>query len=171
VEEQSRSVGISPPIACILLVGITILLALLVYILLTRFMDFSPATPLVASFLQIQAVIHTSESGASNLDSRIVLVHTGKTDLENDHMRAVFLRNNQAVSCNIVTLSGHRFIGTNHYGVQRMEGAGCSGTYWTPREKILIDFSDGTFRPGDLVTAEFYDTVKGTLISRHSYRA
>jgi hypothetical protein len=40
-----------------------------------------------------------------------------------------------------------------------------------PGERVALDFNDKTFHPGDLVTAEIYDTKTGNIISRHSFTA
>jgi len=35
----------------------------------------------------------------------------------------------------------------------------------------VIDFTDGTFHPGDLVQIDIIDTTTKVVISRHSHRA
>ena len=42
---------------------------------------------------------------------------------------------------------------------------------WNPIELIFIDFKDGTFHPGDLVTFDVYDNSTKQIISRHTYTA
>lgn len=154
--------------ATLLLVAITILLAVLV-LLMFRMPAISWEKP--PSFLEIQAVYHTNENGLLNYDSRVLLCHTGTVSLENDRLKPVFYRNGLIVPCHISTMNGHKFIPTVHIGVQTMAGLGCSGETWEPREKILIDFTDGTFYPGDRIMMEVIDKPTGLIVSSHSYTA
>ena len=62
----------------------------------------------------------------------------------------------------------HEFIQTHHYGVQTMNG---EGSRWYPGRPITIDFTDGTFRPGDVVCVEIYSNTDGRLISADTYTA
>jgi hypothetical protein len=154
--------------ATLLLVAITILLAVLV-LLMFRMPALDWDNP--PSFLEIQAIYSTNEHGMLNYDSRVLLCHKGTNSLENDQLRPVFYRNGFVVPCQISTMNGHRFIPTVHIGVQTMSGLGCSGETWAPGEKILIDFTDGTFRPGDRVRMDVIDKPTGSVVSRHSYTA
>jgi hypothetical protein len=148
-------------------VAITILLALLV-LLMFRMPSLEWENP---SFLKIQAIYSTNEHGQLNYDSRVLLCHMGTDSLENDKMRALFYRNDIAVPCRISTMNGHNFIPTVHIGVQTMAGMGCSGPTWEPGEKIIIDFTDGTFRPGDRVRMDVFYKPTNVRISSHSYTA
>ena len=123
------------------------------------------------SFLEIQAVYSTNEVGVLNYDSRVLLRHMGTTSLENDQLKPVFYRNGIIVPCRISTMNGHKFVPTVHIGVQTMGGMGCSGETWEPGEKILIDFTDGTFLPGDRVRMDVIDKISGLTVSSHSYTA
>ncbi len=158
----------SHTIATLLLVAITILLAVLV-LLMFRMPAIQWDKP--PSFLEIRAVYSTSENGMLNYDSRVLLCHTGTTALENDLLKPVFYRNGFIVPCHITTMNGHKFVPTVHIGVQTMAGLGCSGETWEPGEKIIIDFTDGTFYPGDRVRMDVIDKPTGRVISSHSYTA
>jgi len=161
----------SHPMATILMVAITILLAalLLLSIVFPSFnMSIFSPTP---SFLEIKSVRHLSEEGFMNYDSRVTLYHNGTVSYKNDELYPVFFRNQEKIPCVIETLNGHRFISTHHFGVQKMSGLGCSGEWWNPSEKIAIDFTDETFHPGDRITVEVYQRPKSTLVSRHSITA
>jgi len=70
----------------------------------------------------------------------------------------------------ISTMNGHDFISTSHTGIQWMGGSGCSGETWNPREQIAIDFSDGTFHPGDLIQIDVIDKITNTTISMHVFK-
>ncbi len=165
-----RPQGISPVIATILLVALTLILALLV-LFLFRLPSFELGEP--PAILVIQSIDHHSDLAPYrfNYDSRVILVHTGTRAFENRWVKAVFYRNHIPLSAAISTLDGHEFISTRHYGVQWMGGAGCSGGTWTPGESATIDFTDGTFVPGDLVQVDIIDTTTNRTISRHRYTA
>ncbi len=153
------------------MVALTILLAVLVLLLFSLpNLTWKPAAP---SFLQIEAIHHTSDRNSAllNYDSRVILVHTGTESLENDQLMALFFRNQDPLPAVISTLNGYRFIQTHHFGVQWIGGSGCSGETWEPGEKLVIDFTDGTFRPGNMVTVEIRERGSERLISRHSATA
>jgi hypothetical protein len=160
----------SYPIGVILLVAITFLLALLVLLMI----QVQPFTwnmereiPKIFTITSIKSVDEVT--GHLNYDSRVLLLHTGKAEVQNKNLKARFLKNGQPVSCTIATMNGHDFISTSHTGVQWMGGSGCSGATWSPGEQICIDFSDGTFRPGDRVQMDIIDKVTNVTISRHVY--
>jgi hypothetical protein len=147
------------------MVAITILLALLVYLLfqMPNMEIYKPP-----SFLEIKKVFCINEAGINNFDSRVLLFHHGTEKLENDRLTASFFRNGQKLNCRISTLNGHNFIPTVHIGIQTIAGSGCTGTWWEPGEQIMIDFTDGTFHPGDSIRFEVYKKPSGTLISSYT---
>jgi len=160
--------GSSHTIAVILMVTITILLALLAYLMfqMPNMEIYKPP-----SFLEIKKVYSTNEAGTINYDSRVLLYHHGTERLENDRLKASFFRNNQKLDCRISTMNGHNFISTVHIGIQTMGGSGCTGTWWEPGEQIMIDFTDGTFHPGDNIRFEVYQKPSGALISSYTHIA
>jgi hypothetical protein len=44
-----------------------------------------------------------------------------------------------------------------------------SSAKWYPDQSIWIDFSDGTFGPGDTIRIEVFDTTTGKIISRDTW--
>lgn len=121
---------------------------------------------------EITDVYHEDEiTGAQCLDSRVILWHTGEEAVANDEIYARVYKDYNPVHCNIQTFNGYIFVGTNHYGVQWMGGSGCSSDYWYPGERIAIDFSDGTFRQGNLVRIDIFSKESDELISSSSYYA
>ena len=150
------------------MVVITIILASLVYLMFQM-----PAMEMYKppSFLEIKKVYSTNEAGILNYDSRVLLSHQGTERLQNDRLTATFFKNDQKLNSRISTLNGHNFIPTVHIGVQTMVGSGCTGTWWEPGEQIMIDFTDGTFRPGDKIRFEVNQKPSGVLISSYSYTA
>jgi len=151
------------------LIAITFLLAALVLLMLQQPLVWNMETeiPVIFTISSINSI--DEMTGHLNYDSRMLIVHTGITEIQNKNLKAKFLKNGQLVSCSISTMNGHDFISTSHTGVQWMGGSGCSGATWSPGERICIDFSDGTFLPGDIVQMDIIDKGTNITISRHIY--
>jgi hypothetical protein len=109
------------------------------------------------------------ETGRMNYDSRVFIHHIGQSNYPNRDLSAKFYKNNIPVHCNIVTMNGQDFINSIHTGVQTMRDWGCKGDYWSPGERIIIDFNDGTFRPGDSIQMDIIDKKTNNVISRHTF--
>jgi flagellin-like protein len=167
VPSDRKERAVSPQIGVILLVAITLVLAILV-LLLFHLPSFDFLKQKEPSFLEIRSVFHQDEHGYLNYDSRVILFHSGTETLNNSQLWAEFYRNGTKLPVNIITMNGNEFISTPHYGVQTMGGLGCSGSTWTPGEKIALDFSDGTFHPGDTIRADIFMRPSGILVSRYS---
>ncbi len=166
--EESDSAG-SQTMAIVFMVGITILLAALV-ILLFHIPAMGMISPSLPAF-EIRSVDHFDEiTGKLNYDSRLRFINNGTMNYKNDDLMANFYKTGSSWSCTIETLSGSQFIPTHHLGVQWMGGSGCSGTLFTPGEQIVIDFSDATFRPGDIIRMDVLDRKSQSLISTHTYQ-
>jgi hypothetical protein len=161
----------SYPIGVILLVAITCLLALLI-LLMIRIplinLNMDREVPVIFAITSLESVDELT--GHMNYDSRVLIRHTGMDHYQNKNLKAKFFKNAQPVTCTIATLNGHDFISTAHTGIQWMGGSGCSGMTWSPGEQICIDFSDGTFHPGDSIQMDIIDTVTNSTISRHHYK-
>jgi len=162
---------VSPAHGVILMVVITILLALLVLLSVQMpvFEWYTPSGP--EPVIIIRAIYHENEDNVLNYDSQVILFHNGTVPIGNDGIRAVFFKNGEELSCRIETFNGHLFIPTHHYGAQYMWGSGCSGSAWNPGEKIGIDFTDRTFKPGDLVQVDIINKTTGKVFSRHNFTA
>jgi hypothetical protein len=158
-------------IGVILSVVITVILALIVLLLL-QVQPFSwnmeKGIPVIFTITSIESV--DEMTGHMNYDSRVLLLHTGKTDVQNKNLKAIFSKNGQLVPCVIATMNGNDFISTIHTGVQWMGGPGCSGALWSQGEPLCIDFSDGTFHPGDKVQMDIVDKETNAIISRYEYQ-
>jgi len=161
--------AVSPVIGVILMVVLVILLAalLLLSIQLPSF-EFPPKDP---SFIEIRRFYHEDEKGRLNYDSRVTLYHNGTEELDNSKLKAEFYCNGKKLAAVIDTMNGHEFITTHHQGVQTMGGLGCTGITWSPGEKIIIDFSDGTFHPRDQVRVDIFMKTSGVLVSRYTCNA
>jgi hypothetical protein len=152
------------------MVAVTILLALLV-ILLFQMPSLEYTIGMVPAIFTITRIDNVDEiTGHLNYDSRVMLIHTGTLNYQNNNLKAKFYRNGQPVNAYIATMNGHDFISTSHAGVQWMGGSGCSGSMWTPGEMTAIDFTDGTFHSGDSVQVDIIDKSTSRVISRHVYR-
>jgi hypothetical protein len=167
---QRESAG-SPTTATILLMGIALILAAIVAAMLLNTLSFQYLFAPIPAIFIIKDIASTDEiTGKPNYDSRVILLHTGILPYQNNNLKAQFYKNGVQVNANIATLNGHDFISTSHMGVQWMGGMGCSGATWTPGEMVCIDFSDGTFRPGDTVQVDIIDKSTIQILSRHSFR-
>lgn len=160
----------SYPVGIILLIVITFVLALLV-LLMVQFVPFSlnmeREIPAIFAITAIKGVDEIT--GHLNYDSRMILLHAGTADYQNRNLKARIVKNGDLVPCSIDTMNGHDFISTPHYGVQWMGGSGCSGETWSPREQISLDFTDGTFHPGDRIQIDIIDKISNVTISRSVY--
>lgn len=153
------------------MVAITFLLALLVLLMIQVPQLTLNRDREIPEIFTITALESTDEiTGLVNYDSRMIIRHMGTHDYPNKNLTATFLRNGQPVIGKIATLNGHDFISTSHTGIQWMGGSGCSGITWSPGEQICIDFSDGTFHPGDKIQIDIIDKVAKRTISRHLYK-
>lgn len=160
----------SYPIGVILLVAITFLLALLILLMIqipSFRVNMEKEIPVIFAITSVENIDELT--GTMNFDSRVLLRHTGTEEYQNKNLKAKFFRNEQPVTCTVATLNGHDFISTSHTGIQWMGGSGCSGITWSPGEQICIDFSDGTFHPGDRIQMDIIDNGTNTTISRHFY--
>jgi len=146
------------------------MLAALVALLITL-PWFSPGIISTPSDLQILAVYHNDEQGHLNYDSRLILINNGSYSFGNQNLTAEFYRNGIKIPAVVETMNGDLFISTRHYGIQTMGGLGCSGPTWLPKEKISLDFNDGTFHPGDTIRMDIFSKTSATLISRHTFIA
>lgn len=156
-------------------IALTIILALIVWLLCSGFtFPTWPAPPPEPPPIIITDVRHINNDHPYNLnyESRVTLRNNSTVRFPNDLLTARFYRNGEEIyPCVILTMNGHNFIPTHHYGVQTLHGSGSEDQYWNPNERIWINLNDGTLHPGDLVTVEIFDRGTGNRVSRHSYAA
>jgi hypothetical protein len=151
-------------IGVVLMVAVTFLLAVLVLLMMVNLpYQYDPSVPAIFKIINIK---HEPK-----WDSYMVVENTGTTGYSNLNLYAMTYRNGKLLSSSIATMNGHAFIPTHHYGVQTFGGPGSRKRVWDPNERVFIDFKDGTFHPGDVVTFEVYDVVTRQIISRHTYTA
>jgi len=152
-----------------LMLAVTFLLALLVLLLIPAMpYQYDPTVPAIFKIIQIR---HDDGSGHINYDSRMTIINTGIVGFKNRNLEAETYRNGVRLDCRIPTFQGGEFVPTPHFKIQTLGGPGASGATWGPNEMVVIDFKNGVFRPGDVVTFEVYDRISGQVISRDTYTA
>lgn len=170
MDPRRLSHAISPVIATMLLVGMTVVLSALVYLLVLA----APPPGIDPSrfqYIHIVAVRHAGDPFTPACDdSCILLIHEGNAALGNDGISAIVLRNDEKLPANITTLNGKRFVSTKHYGVENLGGPGSRASTWDPGEEIWIDLSDNSVKAGDLVTVRIIDQAQDIVISEDTAR-
>jgi flagellin-like protein len=166
-----HSRAISPVIATMLLVGMTVVLSTLVYLLVSTAPQ-AGIDPSRFQYIHILAIRHAGDPFSTACDdSCILLIHEGNGPLENDGLSAIILRNNEKMNANITTMNAKRFISTKHNGVEDMSGPGSKGSSWDPGEEIWIDLAEESIKAGDLVTVRIIDKTADLVISEDTARA
>jgi hypothetical protein len=144
-------------IGATLLVGITVVLSALVYLMLAGFPS-GLHSGAIGEPQQIRIREVYREGIASPYPncwrSCVVLRHEGTRPLGNNDLIPVFYRNEARVPVSIPTMNGYEFVRQHPAGVRLLEGDGCKGESWDPGEEIRIEFNKGTFRQGDRVRVE-----------------
>jgi hypothetical protein len=125
--------------------------------------------PGVPDIFQITKIRHTNKDGLLNYDSYMVVTNSGEISFDNRNLYAKTYRNGEHLPCDIPTLNGHNFIPVHPCGIKTLGGTGSDDFQWYPDALVAIDFSDGTFHPGDIVQFEVYDRKTNQLISRDTY--
>jgi hypothetical protein len=174
MDPRRRSPAISPVIATMLLVGMTVVLSALVYLLV---LAAPPAGihPSRLQYIHILAVRHEGDPFTPNCDdSCVLLIHEGTSPLENDALSAVILKNGQPMKANITTMNANHFYSTVHTGVDHLWGPGSDGprgSRWNPGEEIYIDLNDHSVKAGDIVTVRIIDGTTDLVLSEDTARA
>ena len=156
-----------------LLVGMTVVLAALVYLMVAGLPAAIPADAIDdMQFLEITAVYHLDDDPphAMNYDSRVLLPHKGTRELQNDDLRALVFRNGAQLNCRIDTMNGVAFQSTSHTGLSRLSGPGSQGKTWAPGETLTLDLNNGTLHPGDELRVDIFSKSGNRIISSDTYR-
>jgi len=157
-----------PVVGAILMIGIVILLGMLVLLMCLGF-QMPHGDPSVPAIFVITHIRHVNPDGILDYDSYVVIQNTGKIPYDNRNLYAKAYRNGVHIPCDIPTMNGHDFLPTHHFGIQTLGGFGSHNFLWYPESTIFIDYSKGTFHPGDTVQFEVYDRTTGRIISRDTY--
>ncbi|MGA2935277.1 MAG: type IV pilin N-terminal domain-containing protein [Methanomicrobiales archaeon] len=173
MDPRRQSRAISPVIATMLLVGLTVLLSALVYLMVAGLPASMPLDTMKdLQYIEITAVYDQDDeyAHAMNYDSRVLLTHKGTRELENDDLRALVYRNGEQLNCRIDTLNGVKIQSTVHTGLSRLYGPGSQGKTWAPGETLTIDLNNGTLHPGDELRIDIFSKSKNTVISSDTYQ-
>ncbi len=156
------------------MVGIVFILAMLVLLMCLGF-QLPHGDADVPDIFKIIRVNHFDDNGKLDYNSYVILRNTGKNSFQNRYLSVKLFVNGAQVNCNLMTLNGEEFCSSLHFGVQNIGGPGTKGNKaystarWYEGQEIFIDFSDGTFRPGDSICIEIYDSMTNRIISRDTY--
>jgi len=173
MDPRRHSRAISPVIATMLLVGMTVVLSALVYLMAAGLpASLQLDTMEQMQYIEITAVYHQDDeyTHALNYDSRVLLTHKGTRELENDDLRALIYRNGMQLSCRIDTMNGVKVQSTIHTGLSRLYGPGSQGKTWAPGETLTIDLNNGTLHPGDELRVDIFSKSADTVISSDTYQ-
>lgn len=162
---MERDPAVSSVHGNLLMVIIVVIIAAILLLYVMGMMDGLGGTRTLAPpLIQITAVFHTKQ-GVMNLASQVAIENKYTVEYPNKDLQAEFLCNGKQLLANIFTLHGPGFIPTHHFGVSTIGGAGCSGDYFSPGEKILIDLKNGYYRPGDTVELRIYQRSDDTSVA------
>ncbi len=169
-----RDSGSSPIVAVLLLVGITIVLAMLVLILCNGLLsqNIDSSVPVI---FRITSVKFITDSGGTGVRGFVTLTNTASKNYQNRYLGVVTYVNGRKADCNIPTLNNQLFCSLNHYGVWHLYGVGTWGnkdsptSVWPGHSDIAIEYRNGIMRPGDHLAIEVIDTTTGRIISRDTY--
>lgn len=150
------------------MIGIAIILAVLVLSNLLSFITLWNNSS-VPTVFEITTIRHTNMYGFLNYESYMVVKNCGDVAYDNRKMYARTYRNGILLPCFISTLNGNDFIPVKPYGIYIMGGLGTHDFSWYPGHTIYIDYNQGTFHPGDMVTFEVYDRETNRIISRDTW--
>ncbi|MBP2132807.1 flagellin-like protein [Methanomicrobium sp. W14] len=161
-----RESGISPVVAVILIVAITVILAVLVYLFCMNIHipGYTPSDE-VPTIFEIRKI----SSDPPKYESKIILINSGMKPYDNSLLEAEIYSNGNLLGCVINTMHGHDFIPTRHFFVKTMWGLGCSDFYWNPGEKTGLDLTDGLIKPGDRIKVEILTKPDDKVISTDTY--
>lgn len=149
----------------VLIIAITIILAALILLLLIQFPVMLQNQEIPNEF-EISSLRHTNEHGALNYESYILITNIGTTAWDNRKLAAKTYRNGQLLPCFIPFINFNKYINAKPFGIQTIGGSGTNNYHWYPGGTIFVDYSDGTFHPGDVVQFEVIDRDTGRVISR-----
>jgi hypothetical protein len=162
-----------------LLVGITVVLSALVYLLVMAGpipgMDFPGP-----QYIHIVEIRHAGDPVETDCeDSCIKLIHLGNRALENNALAADILKGGVTIMVstdhgvtpvNITTMNGQKFPATKHDGVKTLSGSGARGATWEPGEETWILLRKNLIREGDLITVRIIHKPTNLVISEDTAR-
>lgn len=158
--------GVSPVISEILLVAVTVLLAAAVFAAFFGLFPLPYGEEEPPEILKIVSVSHFNDDAELTYAGVITLKNISSESLENREYGIWISVNGVRQQVIIETLNSRDFIGTHHYGVRLIKGAGPQGDVWEGGNRGVIDLLDKMILPGDLVCVEVYRLADEKIISR-----
>ena len=133
---------------------------------------YDPTVPTVFEITNIKDI----KNGVLNYDSYMVVKNCGSSSYYNWNLFVLTYVNGAQIPAEIPTLNANAQAADHiHHGVQNLGGFGSEGTrkkgdaLWVPGASLSIDYKDGTFHPGDMVTIEVYDNTTKQILSRDTW--
>jgi hypothetical protein len=151
-----------------MMIGITFIIAAIVLLQLTQLPTLYYKSE-VPTIFEITNIKHTNEYGVLNYESYMVVKNIGNTAYDNRKLYAKTYRNGELLPCFIPYINFNKFIYVHPYGIKTIGGVGTDNYQWNPGATIFIDYSQGTFHPGDVVRFEVYDRDTNQIISRDTW--
>ncbi|MCZ0859623.1 hypothetical protein O0S10_00090 [Methanocorpusculum sp. MG] len=187
-----RDAAVSPSIATLLLVLLTVLIAAILLLLCMGMINFSLDTyEPVPEIIVIQEIHHENIQGKITWAGRLYLIHKGREEkpvvemkngrfsyvikeydsiILSDHSAVIYVNGiRQPIFIN--TLQGNEFIPTHHYGVATLAGTGVRGYEWMAGEWAWIDVKDEMITANNEVTLEIVRKSDNKVISRSTKTA
>jgi len=164
----------SPVTGIILMMGITILIAMLVLLMCLGF-RMPTADPSVPVIFRIATITYIADSDGIHYRGFVTITNTESKNYRNTYLKVVTYVNGNHANCNIPTLNNDLFCNIGHNGVWHLWGVGTHGSpnsptsVWPAGSDISIEYSKGRLYPGDSITLEFIDTTTNQIISRDTY--
>jgi len=152
--------GVSPVIAILLLIALTLILCAIFFASLMNYCYISsgPFSSDPPEILAIESVKHYNNNGKLTFASNVTLRNIGTNKLWNSDYRAEIFINDKKQFIVINTLKADEFIPTQHYGIKNLFGSGPTGYEWEPGNSGVLDLEDRTLHPGDLLQIDIIDT-------------
>ena len=151
---------------CLLLIAITFILAALVLLMLPKLPEYSSdGIPVI---FEITTMKYT-KTGSWKYENKLIVKNSGTTSYDNRKLYAITYRNGERLPCKIPYINFQYYINNKPLGIQRIGGTGTDDFSWMQEATIFIDYSQGTFRPGDTIQFEVYDKETNRMISSDTY--
>lgn len=151
--------GVSPVIATLLLIALTLILCVILAACLMNYcytsLGPSPSEP--PEILAIESVKHYNNDGKLTFASNVTLRNIGTEPLWNsDYSAEVYIDDTKQFVI-INTLKADEFIPTHHYGIKNLFGSGPTGYEWEPGNSGVLDLLNGMVQPGFTLRIDIID--------------
>jgi len=158
--------GVSPAIATLLIIALTLILCAIFMIYCMGLIDIQWEQPLNTSPPEILAIVsvnHYDEKSKLTYESIVTLQNIGAQPLKNSDYRAEVFINGKKEMVVIKTLQAHDFISTNHFGIQLLYGLGPTDYFWVPNQKGIFDLNDRLLHPGDILQIDIINNNTSSI--------